>query len=250
MAMDPEPKAVVKEAEAPPPPVVPVNEPMAPPAETRGSVKMAMPDVLAKGAVVMPSFTVQHVKPPLPPDGVATSKPATNAPIKEPARYRIHSGDTFHMQVTGEDDLAGDFKVSSDGTVVLPLLGRTHVEGMTVAELELSLRDALAKDYLVNPEVFLQVSSSVARRVVLFGEVRSPGVYEMPVGDRFTLLQLIAKARGFTEIAKPEGVRVVRQGAKERIIKINVADLLNGKGKGVDIDLQPNDVVTVPQTFF
>lgn len=190
---------------------------------------------------------------PVPAEAGPASVPAARAaaPVTNgTAPYRIHAGDTLHLQVAGEADLTGDFKAASDGTIVLPLLGRTPVEGRTVAELERGLTAALAKDFLVDPKVYVQVRSSVMRRVILFGEVKSPGVYELPVGDRFTLLQLIAKAGGFTDVAAPDRVRIVRREGGERTFKVNVTDLLLGRGQEADIELLPNDVITVPQTVF
>lgn len=165
--------------------------------------------------------------------------------------YRVHAGDTIHLQVIGEDDISGDFKVSADGTILHSLLGRTVVEGSTVEALERSLVAAFAKDYLVNPKVYVDVRTSVARRVILFGEVKTPGVYELPVGDKFSLLQLIAKAGGFTDVADTDRVRVVRRDSTgDRRIQVNVTDLLRGRGTDKDLELLPTDVITVPQTVF
>ena len=112
--------------------------------------------------------------------------------------YRIRDGDVIHLQVSREDDLSGDFTVLPGGVIAHPLLGRMAVGGLTVVETEHLLTGALKKDYLVNPRVLVQVRSSVARRVVVLGEVKQPGVYELAMGERFTLLQVVAKAGGFT----------------------------------------------------
>jgi polysaccharide export outer membrane protein len=177
-----------------------------------------------------------------------------SAPEQEAAadtvRYRIRVGDALRIEVRGESDLSGDFKVTSDGAVVLPLLGRLAVAGLTASEAERDLTAALAKDYLVDPKVHVQVTSSVLRRVIVFGEVKSPGIYEMPVGERFSLLQVIAKAGGLTDLAALDRVRIVRRsGTAEKVVKVNVSELLRG-GAGDDVVLQPNDLIIVPQTVF
>lgn len=192
------------------------------------------------------------------PDPVAV--PARSEPVPAAAHvpdgndaqtYRIQVGDTIHVLVTGEDDLSGDFKVAVDGMIVYSLLGRVPVQGFTATMVESNLTAALAKDYLVNPRVFVQVRTSVMRRVVLFGEVKTPGVYELPVGERFTLLQVIAKSGGLTDLAATDRVRIVRRsGTTEQTIKVNVTDLLQGRSGAKDVELQPNDVITVPQTMF
>jgi polysaccharide export outer membrane protein len=166
-------------------------------------------------------------------------------------KYLIHPGDTLHIQVRGENDLTGDFKVSSEGVIIYSLLGRIAVAGLSASAVESNLTASLGKDYLVSPKLYVQVRSSVMRRVIVFGEVKSPGVYELPVGERFTLLQVIAKAGGLTDLAATDRVRIVRRnGAAEKVLKVSVTDLLNGRGEARDVELKPNDVITIPQTIF
>lgn len=166
-------------------------------------------------------------------------------------QYRVVSGDWIHVQVRGEADLSDDFKVSPDGTILYSFLGRVPVAGLSVSAIESNLTALLAKDYLVDPKVYVQVKSSVLRRVIVFGEVKTPGIYEMPVGERFSLLQVIAKAGGPTELAATDRVRIIRRsGGAEKAIKVNVTELLKGGSSANDVDLQPNDVITVPQSVF
>lgn len=178
---------------------------------------------------------------------VVVSSVSTNVSREE---YRIREGDVIRIQVSREDDLSGDFTVLQGGVIAHPLLGRVGIGGMTVIEAERSLAGALKKDYLVNPRVLVQVRSSVARRVVVLGEVKQPGIYELAIGDRFTLLQAVAKAGGFTDLASIDKVTIVRKDkAGERVIKVKVSDLLSGQGGG-DIELMPDDVIRIPQTIF
>jgi len=196
-----------------------------------------------------PPAAVAAPEMPSEPEAVANGVPDVDPDNKD--TYRVRAGDTIHLQVTGEDDISGDFKVSADGTILHPLLGRVTVGGATVTALERDLTASLAKDYLVNPKVYVDVRSSVLRRVILFGEAKSPGVYELPVGERFTLLQLIAKAGGFSDVAATDRVRVVRRGkGGDQTFQVNVSNLLRGRGPDKDLELLPNDVVTIPQTVF
>lgn len=172
--------------------------------------------------------------------------------LAEIGKYRIGPGDLLHVKVQGEADLSDDFKVLPDGTIIYAYLGRIPVAGFSVAAVESNLTAVLGRDYLVNPKVYVQVKSSVQRRVIVFGEVKSPGIYEMPVGERFSLLQVIARAGGPTDLAATDRVRVVRrtEGGAEKAIRVNVTELLRGGGEARDVDLRPDDVVIVPQTVF
>lgn len=195
------------------------------------------------------------------PEELSESRPAVPdlpvsvaAPIgwsEDIRQYRVVSGDVIHVQVRGEAGLSDDFKVSSDGTILYSFLGRVPVTGLSVSAIESNLTALLAKDYLVDPKVYVQVKSSVLRRVIVFGEVKTPGIYEMPVGERFSLLQVIAKAGGPTELAATDRVRIIRRsGGAEKAIKVNVTELLKGGSSANDVELLPNDVITVPQSVF
>ena len=53
------------------------------------------------------------------------------AETREVNAYRVKVGDRFSLNVFGEADVSGDFKVLEDGIVRHPLLGRVLVEGMS-----------------------------------------------------------------------------------------------------------------------
>ena len=124
--------------------------------------------------------------------------------------------------------------------------------GKTIAEAEAFFTRKLAQDYLVDPRVIVKLLSTQSSQIVLMGEVVKPGVYPLPFGETTTLLQAIAGAGGFTELASPDRVRILRRlpDGHQTTLKIRVSDLLGGKGKQRDIPLEPNDVVMVPEVFF
>ena len=66
-----------------------------------------------------------------------------------------------------------------------------------------------------------------------------------------TLLQAIAGAGGFTDLASPDRVRIVRRDAdgKQTTLRVRVSNLLGG-GKQEDIPLEPDDVIMVPEVVF
>jgi len=204
---------------------------------------------LLVGALALSSGCAGRAGRPGPPGGGAADESATNTQAS--AGYRVHTGDTVQVKVYDEPDISGDFKVSAEGEISHPLLGKVPLEGLTVPETEERLRAFLAEDYLVKPRVSVRVTSSSVRRVMIFGEVANPGMYEIPLGERFTLLQAIAKAGGFTDVASINRVRIIRRnGEDERTIKVKVSRLLRGRRRGEDVELESNDVILVPETIF
>jgi protein involved in polysaccharide export with SLBB domain len=174
--------------------------------------------------------------------------------VAHPSRsdqYLISPGDVLHVEVFREPDISGRFEVNSNGSIHHPLLGSVSVLKLSVPDAKALLTGRLAEDYLVDPNLTVSLTRSTGRPIMIFGEVRKPGAYDVESGRRETLLQIIARAGGFTDIAARDRVRIVRSlDGKEQSIRVRVTDLLRGRDGVTDIDLMPGDVITVPETFF
>jgi len=87
-------------------------------------------------------------------------------------------------------------------------------------------------------------------KATVLGEVTRPGTFELK--DRITVLEAIAMAGGFTDIAAINGTRIIREnpGSKKKVIRINVTDVISRGKKEKDIDLVPGDIVYVPESLF
>lgn len=175
-------------------------------------------------------------------DGVAGAVP----------EYVLQAGDEIDIQVYREPELSGTFKINPAGAIRHSLAGAVPLAGKTVAEAEAFFTRKLAQDYLVNPRVIVKLLSTQSSQVVVLGEVEKPGVYPLPFGESMTLLQAIAGAGGFTELASPDRVRIVRKlpDGGTTTLRVRVSDLLRGKGRDKDVPLEPNDVIMVDQVFF
>jgi polysaccharide export outer membrane protein len=140
-------------------------------------------------------------------------------------------------------------RVSSRGIITFPLVGEVEVAGLTVSGLQDKLTELLGKDYLVNPQVtvFIEEYSTVS----ILGEVNKPSVY--PIKGRVTVLELISLAEGFTKIAAPNKVKVMRilpDGSREEI-QVRVSDIINkDRGDEDNVVLRAGDMVVVPESFF
>src|SRR6185503_5788059 len=80
----------------------------------------------------------------------------------------------------------------------------------TVDQAAALIRDELAKDYLVNPQVTVTVLEYSKRRFTVLGQVQRPGTYEIPNEESVTFLQAIAMAGGYTRLANRSNVTVTR----------------------------------------
>jgi protein involved in polysaccharide export with SLBB domain len=165
--------------------------------------------------------------------------------------YRIQPFDRLHIEVFGEPDISRTYSVSAAGTVKHPLLDTVQVADRTVEQVEQDITERLQRDFLVNPRVSIRVEQSAGRRVTLLGEVEKTGTLYISPEQRFSLLNVIAAAGGFSDLAAITRVRIIRNvDGEERVIKVNVDDLLKGRSEQGDVDLLPGDVIMVPETFF
>lgn len=176
----------------------------------------------------------------------------TTARPADSDEYRIRVGDTLNIAVFQESELSLDVKVPQSGSIRYPLLGVIQVKGLSLSELEKRITELLAKDYLVNPRVSIAVEANKSRRVVtILGEVKQPGTIEMPDQEQFTLLQLVGRAGGFTNVAATDRITIIRmENGKEQMIRVNVAAIIKSGDRNKDIELKAGDVVSVPQSFF
>ena len=123
------------------------------------------------------------------------------APAKSYA-YRVGPGDILDVDVYGDEDLSGLVTVQHEGDISFPLLGDIPVDGMTAKEVQAKLTELLAKDYLVDPHVIVQVKEHRSQWVTLVGEVIRPGKYYLQ-GTK-SMLDLLTEAGGFTPRASGE----------------------------------------------
>jgi polysaccharide export outer membrane protein len=165
------------------------------------------------------------------------------------AGYKVRPGDLIEISVFQEKDLDRKLRVGPDGIITYPLAGKVTVGGLDVPAAEAALAASLEK-YLIKPQVSIFVSEYSSSLVHILGEVRSPGSFPIP-GDRaMTLLEAISQAGGFTQYASQERTRVIRElDGKTQTFNVNVRAITSGN-KELDMKLEPNDVIFVPESFF
>jgi len=118
---------------------------------------------------------------------------ALGAAMRLPAadQYEIGAGDTVAVQVLGQADLSGEFRVDGEGLITYPHLGKIRAAGHTVADLERKLTTLLADGYLKRPQVTASIKEYGSQKIYVMGEVTRPGVYALKA-DR-SLLALLGE---------------------------------------------------------
>lgn len=162
--------------------------------------------------------------------------------------YTLESGDVVSIKVFQEQDLDRELRVSQEGDLYLPLIGKIEAKGRTIAALEEAVRSAYDRDYLVNPQINIVVVKYQVRTVNVLGAVNAPQAVDYPPEQRLTLLDAVSRAGGFSRLADRKRVRLTRTYADGRveITVINADDLMTGEIKE-PFFVQKDDVIYVPE---
>jgi len=160
---------------------------------------------------------------------------------------RLGIDDLFEVRVFAEPDLSGTYRISADGTIDYPLVGRISVAGMRTGDVQELLTNKLKDGYLKDPQVSLLVKEWNSRKVSVIGQVQKPG----PVAyfPNMTVVDAIAAAGGFTGIASKNAVnlrREVKGSVENRNCK--VADI--SEGRAPNVVLRPGDILVVEERLF
>ena len=166
---------------------------------------------------------------------------------EKPGVYYL-TGPTTLLEILSR---AGGF-ASGAGKQVL-LIRNQGAADRSNAALRLSLDKIQAGDPSENTSVHSQdiviVSKAQAYSYYIFGEVKKPGAYTL---DKDTnILEGITVAGGFTDKAAPGRTRVIRSTPEgQKVIEVDMNDILRRGREAKTVMLQESDVVVVPESFF
>ena len=133
-------------------------------------------------------------------------------------------------------------QVDSGGRIAMPLIGAIDAGGKTAAELARDIEQQLSGRYVRDPNVTVNIISSVSQVVTVDGQVVEPGLY--PVTNQMTLLRAVASARGLTEFANEDDVVILRTVKGQRVAGLyNISAIRRGLYE--DPSLYANDLVVV-----
>lgn len=159
--------------------------------------------------------------------------------------YKIGPKDLLEITVFELPELNQTVRVSEDGSISLPLLGKVEIEGLSKEELEKKLAGLLEEKYLKKARVTIFIREYQSKRVSVIGAVGKPGMYEL-IG-RVSLLELISQAGGLTDRASSE-LYVLREGKNgiQAKLAIDLNDLIINNNQKLNIPLMPKDVINIP----
>lgn len=157
-------------------------------------------------------------------------------------------GDSFEVKVFGELDLTNTYRVSSTGTVALPLIGEVEVAGLDPRQVEMRIAEKLRDGkFMVRPQVSVMVKEQMSKRIVVQGQVARQGT--LPYTPALTALEAVMNAGGFTQLASKNSASLTRvEKGQKIIIPLPLSDIAAGRAKNVY--LRPGDILNVPERIF
>lgn len=186
----------------------------------------------------------------------APSPAAADAPpaADRPLLYTLTVADQVRVTVVDQDDLDTVEKVDALGNLTLAYVGDVHVAGLTREQAERAIEKAyIDGQFLRHPQVTITIEEYAPRVVSIQGQVKNSGGYLLPDETTFSVVDLVTKAGGFTDIAKGTDVIITHTtpDGKKEVRHVDVEDIIKGKGKLKPDDpsllLQPGDIVFVPE---
>ena len=222
--------------------------------KTRVDLTRALPILLAAATIGWPATAQDSTRPDDPQEPLrleATplldSVPPPVAILLDGSRtdYRIGRQDLLEIKVFDVDELNQTVRVSDDGSISMPLLGRLVVAGLTKTELEQLIARLLGERYVRDPQVTVFVREYESKKIAVTGAVKRPGTFEML--GRKTLLEMISMAGGLDADLGKE-IIVFRQSEDrptERIA-LDLEQLVYRADPALNLVLEPNDIVYVP----
>ncbi|MDQ5978852.1 MAG: hypothetical protein QG602_1826 [Verrucomicrobiota bacterium] len=176
------------------------------------------------------------------------------APEKKNYIHTLTLADRVRIVVYQEEDLTSLTRIDARGRVNLPLIGEIAIGGMSVVDAQAAIETAY-KDgrFLRNPQVTVSVEEYAPREVSIQGAIRTPGRYTLPIESTLTVVELVTKAGGLTDIGKGSAVTITRilPDGTRKVFTVDVDSVIKGRKDSKPDDstllLQPGDIVYVPE---
>jgi protein involved in polysaccharide export with SLBB domain len=170
--------------------------------------------------------------------------PSTFAPVKDiqvPIDYIVGPGDTFNVQLYGNENSSYTLTVSRDGKVNFPKLGPISVSGMGFDSARATLEHHVAQQ-LIGTQVSVTMGDLRSIRVFVLGEAEKPGSYT--VSGLSTMTNALFVSGGVKTTGSLRNIQLKRNG--QLVSVLDLYDLLLHGDTSGDRQLKPGDVIFIP----
>lgn len=177
--------------------------------------------------------------------------PAESPPAASADRLALGAGDQIFITVFGQPDMSAEVTVNDNLQVTLPLVGNLKVGGLTPPVLEKLIAKRLKDgEYLLNPEVSIQVRQVRSQIMSVLGEVQKPGRFV--IDGKMSVLDALAMAGGLTQRADQTVVLIRRDALangerSSQEMSLSLQHMMDSKRADLNLALKNDDVLYVAQ---
>jgi polysaccharide export outer membrane protein len=165
-------------------------------------------------------------------------------------RYVIGPGDTVNIVVFRNPELSMIVPVRPDGKIAAPLVEDLPALGKDSTTLARDIEKALSK-FIRDPVVTVVVTGFVgpySHQIRVIGEASKPQV--LSYKDKMTLLDVMIAVGGMTDFADGNAASILRTSEGKKQYSVRIKDLLKRGDVSANVEMQPGDVVIIPQSWF
>jgi protein involved in polysaccharide export with SLBB domain len=170
--------------------------------------------------------------------------PSTFAPVSDiqvPIDYVVGPGDTFDIQLYGNQSATYTLTVERDGRVYFPKLGPILVSGLSFDQAR-SIVEQRVTQGLIGTRVSVTMGDLRSIRVFVLGEAEKPGSYT--VSGLSTMTNALFVSGGVKKIGSLRNIELKRNG--QLVTVLDLYDLLQHGDTSGDRQLMPGDVIFIP----
>ena len=193
----------------------------------------------------LPSSTFNLENPPPIPEPVSPFDPIRYPQFNV---YRLDTGDGVSINVPLYPEFNTVGTLDAEGNLILPILGRISLVGLTISEVEAKIAYELGTRFIKEaPEVLATLTLTRPAQITILGEVVRPGFYGFVAGSPIT--QVLQTAGGSTDEADLRSVIVRRTLRDGTVIEQNVnlySTLIEGE-QLPPVFLQGGDTIIVSE---
>ena len=195
--------------------------------------------VLAAGLAMLVAGCAGPAYPPAPRDASSSEY-----------EYIIGPLDTVNIIVWRNPELSMTVPVRPDGKVTTPLVDDLPALGKSPTALARDIEKALGK-YIRDPVVTVVVTNFVgpsSEQIRVIGEAAKPQI--LAFRKNMTLLDVMIAAGGLTDFADGNKATIYRVAGGGNSYSVRLQDLVKRGDITANVDMQPGDILIIPQSWF
>ena len=163
--------------------------------------------------------------------------------------YHLGEGDEIDLGVWGRPELSGKQVVGPDGRITVPYAGPVKLAGLTRTAAAALVAERLKPAY-DDVSATITVVRYESNRVYVLGRVASPGILRFDYQP--TLLEAVTRAGalpvGGIGADKASLTKCMIFRGRDKLAWIDLKSLLNGSNLSLNLRLQRNDVLYIPDS--